>query len=173
MKIYAKTRAKRGKKRREKGSSQSRVGSAASSWTKCGRAGWRMKMERQRLSFPWQTEWRDGWGRCSRGQVLSRAARVAIQRRSWREGLQQVFWGQFRAVMAGGGGDREWELRMVEGDDEVQSKCNAMRCAAICDWDGPRPEKLGPPARNRQQQRKSSSTHKHRGRGRTGGVGGK
>lgn len=37
--------------------SNSQGGSAASSWTEYGRVGWRMEMVRQRLSFPWQTEW--------------------------------------------------------------------------------------------------------------------
>lgn len=51
-------------------SSQVRVSQATSSWTKYGRVEWRMEMERQRLSFPWQRQ-NGGEGVDARGEVAT------------------------------------------------------------------------------------------------------
>lgn len=56
--------------------------------------------------------------------------------------------------MAVEGGDREAELRIVvEGRS---ANAIALACAAICDWDGVKAEKLGPTAR------RSVHTHTHK-----------
>lgn len=61
-------------------------------------------------------------------------------------------------------GDRKPELRMVEGS---KCKCDCACCAAICDWDGVKAEKLGPTARKeRTHTQEAVLTHT----GRTGGV---